>query len=343
MADWISKMAEEGRRRVGEQQEEAEVVSQIKADSRSLMEELEARVQRDMDQVNRELYNSAKVFEVRRDFDLFGEGKTNDFVAMTADYPAATLYVLLNPSHRILTRKLVTKKDSDSNYEEKTLPVIGVRLDSRGNVAFVNPRFEHVNGGLSLDKVARLIVEPVVSAHTGIDTSEDMGHLGKALPVSRSQAANTKPKALIFSFVVDSRIARILERDYEELQGLDPDKSTKAVLVLSGGIIEGLLFDALVANGNLTFDVACNEPLKNMIHPAMKEKIIKQDKLTDVLRSYRNLIHPAREVRDSVSFTKSDAKLAIHAVDIIMGEVREWHSSRVPASAKADGGKASPE
>jgi hypothetical protein len=151
--------------------------------------------------------------------------------------------------------------------------------------------------------------------------------------VSGAQAASSKPKRTHFGFVADSRLARILERDYEELQGLNPDKSTKSVLVLAGGIIEGLLFDALVENGIHTFEVACNEPLKNMIHPALKAKIIKQDKLTDVLRGYRNLVHPAREVRDGVKFTASDAKLAVHAVDIIIGEVREWHENKKSKAA----------
>jgi hypothetical protein len=45
-----------------------------------------------------------------------------------------------------------------------------------------------------------------------------------------------------FSFVFDERIRRILDRDYDELERLDPRAAPKSVLVLSGGIIEGLLF-----------------------------------------------------------------------------------------------------
>jgi hypothetical protein len=48
-----------------------------------------------------------------------------------------------------------------------------------------------------------------------------------------------------FSFIFEASIRTIVERDYEELQGLDTRTSTKSVIVLSGGIIEGLLLDAV--------------------------------------------------------------------------------------------------
>lgn len=59
-----------------------------------------------------------------------------------------------------------------------------------------------------------------------------------------------------FSFITDSRIRNIVERDYGELQQLDTQTSTKSVIVLSGGIIESLLFDALIACGKWTFEEA---------------------------------------------------------------------------------------
>lgn len=214
---------------------------------------------------------------------------------------------------------------------------IHLTLDENDNPVFLDPDWvamsNYVNElqrRLDLDEVARLIVEPVVMAHTATQAkpkpATQMAAIAEREPSVSSEAHLSKSER--FSFVADSRIGNILERDYKELQSLDPDTATKSMLVLSGGIIEGLLFDALVANGTYTFEQACNEQLKNMIYPALKEKIIKQDKLTDVLRSYRNLIHPAREVKDSLSFTASDANLAIHAVDIIIREVSEWHSNR---------------
>lgn len=330
MANWISRVADERQRLSDEKEREASEAREIRARSGALIKELETRVQRDVDHANKELYDSAKVFEVRRDMGLFDENRANDFVAMTADYPAATMYVKLYPDQRVLTGTLTTKKDSESNYRDEQFIRLPVTLDENGNA---------VIRGLDLDDVARIIVEPVVTVHTGAQPKREVPKSQPAAPVTSSKVTSDKSR---FSFVADARIAGILERDYEELQRLDPDKSTKAVLVLSGGIIEGLLFDALVANGNFTFEAACNEPLKNMIYPAVREKIIKQDKLTDVLRSYRNLIHPAREVKDNLTFTTSDAKLAMAAVDIILREVLEWHSNRRAVNAKSKAEPAKP-
>lgn len=90
-----------------------------------------------------------------------------------------------------------------------------------------------------------------------------------------------------FAFIADERFQKILERDYEELQLLCPQTATKSVVVLAGGIIEGLLFDALVASGKWTFEKACESFLKDMINPALHKGIIKEDRLTDTARKLR--------------------------------------------------------
>jgi hypothetical protein len=126
------------------------------------------------------------------------------------------------------------------------------------------------------------------------------------------------------SFVFDKRIMGIIERDYAELQQLDSRISPKSVIVLSGGIIEGLLLDAIVASGRWTFEEACQKFLKDMIGVAKSRDIIIEDKLTDATRKYRNLIHPGREIRDKMIFEETDAKLAKSAVDVVIREVRDW-------------------
>lgn len=127
-----------------------------------------------------------------------------------------------------------------------------------------------------------------------------------------------------FTFITDARIKKILERDYIELQSLNPQTATKSVIVLAGGIIEALLFDALVASGKWTFEKACQSTLKDMIGLAMFKSIIKEDRLTDAARKYRNLIHPGKEIREKMIFEKTDADLAKTVVDIVIREVRDW-------------------
>jgi hypothetical protein len=128
-----------------------------------------------------------------------------------------------------------------------------------------------------------------------------------------------------FSFVADSRIKAIIERDYAELQELTPETHPKSVLILCGGIIEGLLIDALVKSGTWTVKEANERFLKEMIHPAKNKGIIKHDNITEVLRVFWNIVHPAREIRDNLVFTKAHASHAKTSVDVMIAEVRQWH------------------
>jgi len=130
-----------------------------------------------------------------------------------------------------------------------------------------------------------------------------------------------------FSFIHDADIRRIVERDYSELQMLDPDVSTKSVLIMSGTIIEGLLLDATVANGSVTKSKAAEMTLQQLLVAATKAAVIREDRLGNAVRNYRNLIHPGREIRDKLTFTKADATLARAAVDVIIQEIRNWFDS----------------
>ena len=131
-----------------------------------------------------------------------------------------------------------------------------------------------------------------------------------------------------FSFIADNRIRTIVERDYAELQKLEPEIATKSVLVLCGSIIEGLLLDAIVTDGYWTYAAASERFLKDMIHPAKTSGIIQHDNLSEVLRVFRNLIHPAREIRENLSFDFSHANHARAAVEVIISEVKKWYANR---------------
>jgi hypothetical protein len=130
-----------------------------------------------------------------------------------------------------------------------------------------------------------------------------------------------------FLFIFDSRLRKIAERDYAELQNLDLRRATKSVITLSGSIIEALLFDGLVASGKWTFEKACENNLKSMITVAHASGIITEDRLTDAVRNSRNLIHPGREIKDNVVFDETDAEAAKVAVKIVIREVRTWAAS----------------
>ncbi len=154
----------------------------------------------------------------------------------------------------------------------------------------------------------------------------------KTAPPTSSKLRASVPLSVDFGFVADSRIREIISRDYKELSSLDLAASPKSVLVLSGGIIEGLLLDALVTANWKTFDEVAKEFLKDLIGPALNRQIIREDRLTDTIRKYRDLIHPGREIRDRIVFSQADANIARSAVDVVIREVREWYSKRVAKS-----------
>jgi hypothetical protein len=139
------------------------------------------------------------------------------------------------------------------------------------------------------------------------------------------ESSNTDKESSVFSFIANSRIRTIVERDYAELEHLDPNTSPKSVLILSGGIIEGLLIDALVKGGYWTEKEANERFLKDMIHPAKNKGIIKHDNITEVLRVFRNIVHPAREIRDNLTFTADHASHAKTSVNVVIAEVKQWH------------------
>lgn len=138
---------------------------------------------------------------------------------------------------------------------------------------------------------------------------------------------DTAMPAMDFLFIADARFKKIIERDYEELQRLNPETAPKSVLILAGGIIEGLLIDALIKSGKWTEKEGFENFLVKMIHPAKTEGIISHDNITEALRVFRNLVHPAREVRDSLSFNVDHARHAKTSVNVIISEVRQWRSN----------------
>ena len=129
-------------------------------------------------------------------------------------------------------------------------------------------------------------------------------------------------------FMRSDSLRGVVQRDYRELQELSPQVTPKAVLVLSGAVLEGVLLDALVSSGKWALEIAQQQPLSEMIGPAKARGIIKRETPLDAVRRYRTLIHPGREMREDLPCEESDAKLAVSAVDVVLREVRVWYSNQ---------------
>jgi hypothetical protein len=136
------------------------------------------------------------------------------------------------------------------------------------------------------------------------------------------------PEMHDFSFVQYDDLRSAITRDRSELDALDIETATKSVLVLSGAIIEALLLDALVFSGEWNFEECSYKHLNELIELAVKKDIIRDDRLSHAVRSYRNLVHLGREIREGIHFTHDDATVARGAAGVVANEVRRWYSKQ---------------
>ncbi len=130
-----------------------------------------------------------------------------------------------------------------------------------------------------------------------------------------------------FTFISNSNLKAIIERDYEEIQRAFISNCWKSVIILCGGIIEAILTDLLLSNKAIAI-VAKSAPKENdiarwdfskLIDVSVELKLVSagMQKLSHPLREYRNLVHPSNEIRNQLSFNTEEAKIAVEVLHIL--------------------------
>ncbi|MFA5819337.1 MAG: hypothetical protein WC854_08675 [Bacteroidales bacterium] len=131
----------------------------------------------------------------------------------------------------------------------------------------------------------------------------------------------------MFEFINDDNLRKILNRDYLELEILVANKATKSILIISGSLIEAVLVDYFLNNppDKYNDDKIFQLNLSELIDLAVENKLISQrtKELSTVIRNYRNLIHPGREIRKNESFDIETSNVAYNLLKIIVSEIRE--------------------
>lgn len=130
-----------------------------------------------------------------------------------------------------------------------------------------------------------------------------------------------------FDFIADQKFRALLIRDFKELQNCVENKATKSVLILSGSIIETILlefFSHNLPNGKSKAQLL-KMNLADLINQAELIGLIssKSKELSTVIKNYRNLIHPGREIRTKEEFDFETAIVSFSLVKIILKEVKE--------------------
>lgn len=141
-----------------------------------------------------------------------------------------------------------------------------------------------------------------------------------------------------FEFISDNRFRIILDRDYNELIKCFDSGCYKSVLILSGSIIESVLVEYFLNNppDGYTQKRILNMSLGDLIELAKEKELIdaKIMSLSAVVKNYRNLIHPGREVRLKEQFDKETANVSISLVRLILKDIKSNYLEKYGYSAK---------
>jgi hypothetical protein len=132
-----------------------------------------------------------------------------------------------------------------------------------------------------------------------------------------------------FDFITQKDLRASLEADFKEMASCLETGCWKAVHVLAGSMIEALLVDYLLASN---MPAGAQDPLAmtlaDLISVCRKERVISQKAadLCNVVKHYRNLIHPGRSVRLNEKIDEPGAKIALSLVEIIVTEISKARS-----------------
>jgi hypothetical protein len=165
----------------------------------------------------------------------------------------------------------------------------------------------------------------------GYSTSALITYLGMAisrLKVAVYDQENTPvTETRDFSFVQDSNLRKLLERDYVEIQRAYIAQCWKSVIILSGSAIEVILLDCLKSDPQRAASAskAPNKPdlsrwdLNELIDVCVELDRVKSgvEKLSHSVREYRNLVHPGNEIRNQLDFGQEEARIAVEVLNIV--------------------------
>jgi len=126
-----------------------------------------------------------------------------------------------------------------------------------------------------------------------------------------------------FDFISNDAFRRSLEADRQELASCLEHSAWKAVHVLAGSMIEALLIDFIIAGRHATEADALKLDFGGAIKLAKDKNLIadRTYKLSEVIKDYRNLIHPGRAIRTNESITGDTAILCKSLLNIVLEDL----------------------
>ncbi len=146
----------------------------------------------------------------------------------------------------------------------------------------------------------------------------------------------------------DEELRESLEKDFSEIEKAYQNESWKSVHVLAGSIVEALLLETITSINKLANrEALLKKALGELISEAVTLGILseKEEKLTTVLKDYRNLIHPGRVLRlqervssDSASICLSLVRIIASKLEVEQGEKIGYTAENIINKMRSDGG-----
>lgn len=148
----------------------------------------------------------------------------------------------------------------------------------------------------------------------------------------QTNSSETSIEAL-FAFVKDARLNKAVIRDFQELNICAQHGATKAAMILGGSIIEAVLLDHLKRPRRKVKAEAAYSTiyhgkskklgemgLDDLLKVAGNMNLLPPDaiKLCDLVKDYRNLVHPGRELRFPAAVDSDRSQLVGDLVRIVV-------------------------
>jgi hypothetical protein len=173
--------------------------------------------------------------------------------------------------------------------------------------------------------------------------SKPFRHLAKVLQFYGGP--NSWVSSRNFSYVADGELRIIIERDYRELSlTVFSSGAWKSTVILARSILEALLYDALTCDAATAekANAASAAPrykgkvetgdwrLADLIEVACELEILPTERgktIDQVLRDYRNFVHPKREIRAQHACSEAEALLAKGALEGVCNHFEKHHAA----------------
>lgn len=163
--------------------------------------------------------------------------------------------------------------------------------------------------------------------------------LDKILPLLDSyRGVGRRGVTRTFTYLSDPDLQAIVERDYAELTlVLFPGAAWKSTVIMAGSILEAILFDVLSdakrvaqtnasskapkAKGGVPIDILVDpDPWKliHLINVAVSIGVLplnRANTIDQVLRDYRNFVHPKKELKAQHECNEAEAGVAKYGLD----------------------------